>query len=132
MTMSDVSTRSTTFLEAELADAAANYLLLTKPLIDVFRGQKHDRALLAFRQLACALVHRQLGGANVPVPSGSRNIALALHRATLDLCRAMEVDPLDLIQEMNAASERHVADQDSALDKVKALLALLLVEGLAS
>jgi hypothetical protein len=117
----------------ELGDAIVDVLLLMRPLLEILHGDKRTRLRAAYARLSCAYVRRQLNDLSVPIPARPRGVALSLHRAVLDLCKAYGLTSIELIDSYNLfADETAAMRPGDALAQMKALLALLIAEGLVA
>lgn len=111
---------------ASLTDALVDYLLISRPLIDIARGEKRLHMRRAYSRLAAWTVSRQIEDATA-VPVGRRGVALALHRQCLELCRAHGLGAADLIAAYNEFVDGMPAQGDAA-SRLKALVAFLIAE----
>lgn len=118
-------------LGRELADATEIFLIESEPLLGIARGPKRERMRASWMRLAAANARRRQAGVAGPLPNSRRGVALALHRAVLELCQAHGIGGMDLTEAYNALRDH----PDPAIDltdpraRMRALFALLIVEG---
>ncbi len=117
--------------ERELADATEVFLIEAEPLIAIARGPKRQRMRDSWMRLAAANARRRQAGVSGPLPNSRRGVALALHRAVLELCQAYGIGGLDLVEAYNALRDHPDPEIDLSdrQARMRALFALLIVEG---
>jgi len=121
--------------EAPMPDEMVDLLLVVSPLLNIVHGDKRARLHRAFVAGALKLGTQIMDLDEGRLPGNPQEVALALHRAALDLCARVGVSRIDLTEAYNAHGETGTFSEGGtreATDRCLALLALFHARQLVS